>query len=60
MWLRVFSEDEKCLNPVRFVGFEVLTAVFVKSSVFWPITPCSPLKVNVSEEHISSIFMVEE
>jgi hypothetical protein len=29
-----------------FVGFEVLTAVVMKSSVFWDITPCSPLKVN--------------
>jgi hypothetical protein len=28
------------------VGFEVLTAVFVKSYIFWDITPCSPLKVN--------------
>jgi hypothetical protein len=26
--------------------FEVLTAVVKKSSVFWDITPCSPLKVN--------------
>jgi hypothetical protein len=28
------------------VGFEVLTAVVVKSSVFWDITLCSPLQVN--------------
>jgi hypothetical protein len=26
-----------------FVGFEVLTAVALKSSVFWAIAPCSPL-----------------
>jgi hypothetical protein len=25
---------------------EVLTAVVMKSSLFWDITPCSPLKVN--------------
>jgi hypothetical protein len=24
--------------------FEVLTAVIMKSSVFWDITPCSPVK----------------
>jgi hypothetical protein len=32
----------------NFVGFEVLTAVVMKSSIFWDITPCtcSPLKVN--------------
>jgi hypothetical protein len=28
------------------IGFEVLTAVAVKSSVFWNIAPCSPLKVS--------------
>jgi hypothetical protein len=26
------------------VGFEVLTAVVMKGSIFWDITPCSPLK----------------
>jgi hypothetical protein len=29
-----------------YVGFEVLTAVVMKSSIFWDITPCNPLKVN--------------
>jgi hypothetical protein len=28
------------------VGFEVLTAVNMKSIIFWDITPCSPLGVN--------------
>jgi hypothetical protein len=28
------------------VGFEVLTAVVMKSNIFWDITPCSPLQVN--------------
>jgi hypothetical protein len=43
------------------VGFEVLTGVVMKSSVFWDITPCSPLKVSRrSEEHIGSIFRVEK
>jgi hypothetical protein len=46
MWLRVFFENEKHLNPVRFVGFEVLTAVVVKNSIFWDIAPYSPLKAN--------------
>jgi hypothetical protein len=31
-----------------YVGFEVLTAVVKESSIFWDITPCSPLKVNWS------------
>jgi hypothetical protein len=26
-----------------FIGFEVLTAVTMKSSVFWDITSCSPV-----------------
>jgi hypothetical protein len=28
------------------VGFEVLTPVVMKNSIFWDITPCSLLKVN--------------
>jgi hypothetical protein len=37
-----------------FVGFEVLTAVVIKSAIFWNITPCSPLSGNRrSEEHIT-------
>jgi hypothetical protein len=31
---------------LNLVGFEVLTAVVMKSTIFWDITPCSPLKVN--------------
>jgi hypothetical protein len=32
--------------PQVSLWFEVLTAVLMKSSVLWGITPCSPLKVN--------------
>jgi hypothetical protein len=33
----------------------------IKGSIFWDITPCSPLKsTDVSEEHVTSIFRVEE
>jgi hypothetical protein len=28
------------------VGFEILTAVVMKSTIFWDITPCSLLQVN--------------
>jgi hypothetical protein len=33
----------------RFIAvrFEVLTAVIMESCVFWDITPCSPVKVNL-------------
>jgi hypothetical protein len=40
--LNVFTESQL----IYFVGFEVLTAVVVKSSIFWDIIPCSPLDVN--------------
>jgi hypothetical protein len=36
-----------CLDAVSSkLSFEVLTAVVVKGSVFWDITPYTPLKVN--------------
>jgi hypothetical protein len=28
------------------VGFDVLTAMVMKSTIFWDIRPCSPLKVK--------------
>jgi hypothetical protein len=31
---------------LKAVGFEVLTAVAMKSSILWNITPYSPIKVN--------------
>jgi hypothetical protein len=34
------------LNPRFYVGFEVLTAVVTKSTIFWDITPCSRLIIN--------------
>jgi hypothetical protein len=35
-------------------GFEVLTTVFMKSPVLWDMS------TDVSEEHIASIFRVDE
>jgi hypothetical protein len=31
---------------VAFVGFELLTAVVMKSTIFWDIMPCIPPKVD--------------
>jgi hypothetical protein len=31
---------------IAFIWFNDLTAVVMKSSIFWDITPCSPLKIN--------------
>jgi hypothetical protein len=33
-------------NKFSGVGFEVLTAVVMKSTIFWDRMLCSPLKVN--------------
>jgi hypothetical protein len=33
-------------NLMVFMVFEVLTAVVIKDSILWDITPCSPLEVN--------------
>jgi hypothetical protein len=49
--------EGKRRNEARF---EVFTAVVMKSINFWDITTCSPLSTDVSEEHIASIFRVEE
>jgi hypothetical protein len=40
----LFSETWK--TKYHSVGFEVLTTVVMKSSVFWDITPCSSLQVG--------------
>jgi hypothetical protein len=36
------------LTFFKCVGFEVLTAVVMKSSIFWDITPCSLLKASLA------------
>jgi hypothetical protein len=42
------------------VGFEVLTPVTLKISVFWDVMLCSLVKVTVLEEHTASIFRILE
>jgi hypothetical protein len=42
------------------LGSKVLTAVVMKSCVFWDITPHSPVTVNLRFEGNVSIFKVEE
>jgi hypothetical protein len=39
-------------NKTQFVGFDVLTAAVMKSSVFWDIT-------DISEERVASMFRQE-
>jgi hypothetical protein len=38
----------------------MLSIIHRKTINFCDITPCSPLSTDVSEEHIASIFRVEE
>jgi hypothetical protein len=33
-------------NIKMYVGYEVLTEMFMKSSIFWDIIPCNPFKIN--------------
>jgi hypothetical protein len=40
--------QQRSENMFHFVGFEVFTAVIMKSTIFWDITLCSPLSVNRS------------
>jgi hypothetical protein len=40
------------------IGFEVLTAVAMKSSIFWDITLCSPLKVSQHFGELLPVFML--
>jgi hypothetical protein len=48
-------------NEGASVGFEVLTAVIMKSTTFWDIVLCSLQKVNRSfGEHLTSMIRVEE
>jgi hypothetical protein len=39
------------------VGFEILTAVVMKSSTYRDIAPCNPN--DVLEEYVTSIFRIE-
>jgi hypothetical protein len=39
------------INDFQEVGFEVLTAVAMKNSIFWDITLHSPLKADLSTDY---------
>jgi hypothetical protein len=41
-----FGEIPSSFVSVTWVSFEVLSAVALKSSVFWDVTPCSLVEVN--------------
>jgi hypothetical protein len=35
-----------CITAGLILGFVVLTAVIMKSTIFWDATPCDPLNFN--------------
>jgi hypothetical protein len=43
--LLAFPNDTHASNMVIYIEFEILTAVVMKSSVFWGIMQCSLLKI---------------
>jgi hypothetical protein len=58
--MRISLNCERSKTCLYVVGFEVLTPVVMKSAIFWDITACSPLKVNISEEHVTWFFDPED
>jgi hypothetical protein len=57
-YVYILSEHVLCHKCVKTdihnVGFQVLTAVVMISSIFWDITPCRPLKsTDVSKKHVA-------
>jgi hypothetical protein len=43
---------------ILLVYFEVVTAVTTKSTLFWDVTPCSLIEIDVSEERTVYIFRI--
>jgi hypothetical protein len=44
--IKILSRRTTFVTILLLVGFEALTEVVKKSTIFWYITPCNPLKVN--------------
>jgi hypothetical protein len=44
-WIETYNENVT-IYIIISVGFGVLAAVVMKSTIFWDITPCSPLNVD--------------
>jgi hypothetical protein len=45
VWVKLRSVQSNLSDWIRFVGFEVLTAVSTKMAVFWVVAPCSLVEV---------------
>jgi hypothetical protein len=45
-WVQIFSSAPCSQTSSVFVGFQVFTAVIMKTIIFWDMMPCSPLGSN--------------
>jgi hypothetical protein len=45
------------MNYVWHIGFEVLTDVVMKSSVFWDITLCSPCRALLATHFLAGFLL---
>jgi hypothetical protein len=43
---RMLFKLHRIIHKIRYIWFKVLTAVVMKSTIFWDISPCSPLEVK--------------
>jgi hypothetical protein len=55
---RSSKQNNKKLHEF-YLSFEVITAVTMKTIVFWDVTPCNSCKSYVSEGGIASIFSIK-
>jgi hypothetical protein len=59
--MSVLADSETRLLPTFFensMQYGVLAAVAMKSSIFWDIAPCSPLKVSRHFEGTSHLHLI--
>jgi hypothetical protein len=46
-------------SSILIVGYEVIRAVVMKSNIFWEITPCGAMSVNLAYHLLSSWFLAQ-
>jgi hypothetical protein len=44
--LAIIRWSKKCSGNIKYVGFDVLSALVMKSIILWDMMPCSPLSFN--------------
>jgi hypothetical protein len=54
-WPAIIAQEQLHI----YVGFEVITAVTIKRTIFWDVTPCSPVKVKHFHLQSQSAFSLD-